>query len=74
MECRSKLSTFEVAIRNLIQVPKLNCVLTPCIEGLFLIDFATHTRKKQFPCEAIHPGVDVPSLPNLIFFRKKIIA
>lgn len=89
MECRSKLSTFEVAIRNLIQVPKLNCVLT-CLEGFFLIDFATHTLRKiekqvqlfplrcfaippqtrTFPCEAIHPGVDLPSLPNQILFEK----
>lgn len=89
MECRSKLSTFKVAIRNLIQVPKLNCVLT-CTEGVFLIDFATRTLRKiekqfqlfplrcfaippqtrTFPCEAIHPGVDLPSLPNQILFEK----
>lgn len=50
------------------------------LRGSFLIDFATHTLKKiwktlppqtsTFPCEAIHPGVDLPSLPNQIFFEK----
>lgn len=51
-----------------------------CIEGVFsnwlCNPYPQNDLKKlppqtsTFPCEAIHPGVDLPSLPNQIFFEK----
>lgn len=82
MECRSKLSTFEVAIRILIQVPTLNCVLT-CIEGVFSNWLCnpypqkdlknTSTSNKHFPVRGNSSRSRPSESSESDFLRKNII-